>query len=127
MNTAMDISGLSDEDIDALLGTNADPAQLDDLKQQLELARNLKMRGLTPSEPIQAGKRVLPNYGGAISQVISGYMGNKQEAAAKAAQTALYDKEKLATSAWYKAQQGRNAMRSNNDDLMDWMNKPEQI
>lgn len=75
------MDGLSPEELELLLGTNGDPAQLEDLQQQIAQAQAL--RNYQPAPTTQAGRVVVANPAGAIAGMFLRGQGKKQEQAAR--------------------------------------------
>jgi len=102
MNDLM--GGLDDATLHALLGSIGDPAQLDDLKDQLMAAR--KLRDTSAPATIESSPSNIPNIAGQISAVVARNRGMKDEAQARLDRQAVYDRQAKHSEDFLRALQG---------------------
>jgi hypothetical protein len=70
---------LDPQTIQAILSANQNDPRLQVLTRQQALASQMRNRGMSPTDPIQAGRRVLPNYGGIASGLMQGLAASKMQ------------------------------------------------
>lgn len=102
-----DFSGLSNDEMQAILDSIRDPSSLADLQDQLQEAQ--KLRNVNPAPTINAGKLMIPNIAGAIGGMIDRTQGAQQEATAKAERDAIYKRQSASNAAFLRALQFRGA------------------
>lgn len=85
------MGGLDNETLHALLGSIGDPAQLDDLKDQLMQAR--KLRNVEVAPTIDSSPSHIPNIAGQITGMFDRHRGAQEEAQARADRDAVYARQ----------------------------------
>lgn len=70
---------LDENTIRAILATNENDPQAQQLARQQKMADSMRSQGMQQAQPLQAGRRVLPNYGGILTNMMTGIMGQKQQ------------------------------------------------
>jgi hypothetical protein len=86
-------SQMTPEMIRAILSSpDQDPQALDVARRQ-KMADMMRQRSVSPVDPIQAGRLVLPNYGGAMSNVAQAYMAKKAQPGIDAQMTEVNNKQ----------------------------------
>lgn len=70
---------LDENTIRAILATNENDPQSQQLARQQKMADAMRMQGMQQAQPLQVGRQVLPNYGGIATNLMQGLMAQKQQ------------------------------------------------
>jgi hypothetical protein len=102
----MNDSQLTPEMIKAILSSpDQDPQALDVVRRQ-KMLDTMRMRSMGGVEPIQAGRRILPNYGGAIANVAQGMMAQKAQPGVDASMVDVNNRQAGTRQAYMQALMG---------------------
>lgn len=82
--------------VQAVLAANADNPQYQVLARQQKMADSMRQRGFSQVDPVQAGRRILPNYGGALANVASSYGASKMQPGIDAGMKSVNDQNAAA-------------------------------
>jgi hypothetical protein len=102
------LGGLSPEEIQALLATIGDPAQLDALKSQGEMADALRNQHSSPGA--MAGNTYVANVPGAISDIGAAFAGKRLSEKTDAARKELFANQAAQSDKFIKAMMARQGM-----------------
>ena len=114
---------MSPEEMQALLATNGDPAQLEDIRSQLESARRL--RGNTVPSMTQAGNAMFANTGAILGNALAQYAGRRDEKKLLGQQSDIYKNQADRLNNWMTARYGRPAPAGMMDDPTQEISAPD--